>query len=83
MRADRFHLDRQSMKFFVVGLALLTSACASAPPQPLLGPDPSDLGSSTPPARYRSTIAPYQSRRPVEPAPWREQNERVAPEPRS
>jgi len=27
-------------------------------------------------------IGPYQSQRPVEPAPWREQNEQIAPAPK-
>jgi hypothetical protein len=60
-------------------LAALMQACARTPTSPFVGADPSDPSVRTPAAGYRSTIAPYASRRPVEPAPWREQNERLAP----
>ena len=61
-------------------LALLLTGCL---PTPLVGPDPSDPGARTPPVGYRSTIGPYRSQRPVSPAPWGEQNERVTPQPKS
>ena len=32
---------------------------------------------------YRSTVAPYTTLRPVAPSPWKEQNERAAPAPKS
>ncbi len=35
-----------------------------------------------PPSAYRSTLGSYTSQRPVEPTPWREQNERIAPSPK-
>jgi hypothetical protein len=69
-----------------VVLATLTAllvGCANAPPAPVSEADPSDPHAQVPAAAYRSTIAPYASQRPVDPAPWREQNERVAPTPRS
>lgn len=31
---------------------------------------------------YRSTVAPYTSLRPAAPAPWRERNDAVAPQPK-
>ena len=43
---------------------------------PLAGADPADVG-------YRSTVAPYSSLRPTAPSSWREQNDRVAPAPKS
>jgi hypothetical protein len=49
---------------------------------PYGGPDPADPGARVPAVRYRSTVGPYERLRPVEPAPWREQNERVAPRPK-
>ena len=49
---------------------------------PYGGPDPADPGARVPPLRYRSAIGPYERLRPVEPAPWREQNQRVAPKPK-
>ena len=63
-------------------LAALNVGCASVPPRPSIGADPADPAARVPAVRYRSTIGPYTSQRPVEPAPWGEQNERVAPEPR-
>lgn len=59
-------------------LALLAAAC-TAPTQPFHGPDPSDPQVQVSAVGYRSTIGSYTSQRPVEPLPWREQNERVAP----
>jgi len=66
---------------FILGLVLafLASGCAGPPPSPFGGADPSDPAVRGKPVGYRSTVAPYTPQRPVEPAPWREQNERVAP----
>ncbi|MBI3435097.1 MAG: hypothetical protein HY056_08480 [Proteobacteria bacterium] len=66
---------------FAILLAALAAGCA-APPLPYSGADPADPQASVPPARYRSSVAGYVSRRPVEPAPWRERNDRVAPAPK-
>ena len=60
-------------------LAPLTHGCSGAPPALLTAADPSDPGARAPRVGYRSTIGSYKSQRPVEPAPWGEQNERVAP----
>lgn len=65
----------------VLLFSLLVQGCAATPRSPFLGPDPSNPSARTPPVGYRSTVAPYSSRRPVDPVPWREQNERVAPRP--
>lgn len=65
-----------------LAFAALTAACAQARPTPVAGPDPADPSARVGATSYRSTIAPYESARPVEPAPWREQNERIAPQPR-
>ena len=64
-------------------LALLLAGCADAPMAPVAGPDPADPGARAPRVDYRSTVAPYKSQRPVDPAPWGEQNQRVAPQPKS
>jgi hypothetical protein len=66
----------------IIALSLLTSACVTTPSAPYAGPDPSDPGVRVPAAGYRSTLGRYTSQRPVEPAPWREQNERVTPAPK-
>lgn len=50
---------------------------------PLIGADPADPGVKVAQVGYRSTIAPYTSLRPTAPAPWRMQNERVTPAPKS
>ena len=63
-------------------LALLNAGCASVPPRPSIGADPADAAARVPAVRYRSTIGPYTSQRPVDPEPWVEQNDRVAPAPR-
>jgi hypothetical protein len=65
------------------GLALL-AGCADAPRTPVAGgPDPADPAARVPGVDYRSTVGTYKSQRPVEPAPWGEQNERVTPAPKS
>jgi hypothetical protein len=63
--------------------ALLLAGCRDAPTAAVVGPDPSDPNARAPRVDYRSTIAPYKSQRPVDPAPWGEQNQRVAPQPKS
>jgi hypothetical protein len=63
--------------------ALLTHGCSAAPPAPLTRADPSDPGARAPRVDYRSTIGSYKSQRPVEPGPWGEQNQGVAPQPKS
>ncbi len=62
-----------------LGLAAFANACAVQPTSPAAGPDPSDPSARSRPIRYRSTIAPYEQQRPVEPKPWQEQNEQVVP----
>jgi len=61
---------------------LLTAACSSIPPSPFTGPDPANPRVRVPAVAYRSTVGPYASQRPVEPRPWREQNQGVAPAPK-
>jgi hypothetical protein len=65
----------------IVGVVL--TACADAPRAPAAGPDPADPGARSPRVDYRSTVGSYQSQRPVEPAPWGTQNERVTPAPKA
>ena len=66
----------------VVALCLLAAACVTTPAEPYAGRDPSNPSVRVPAIGYRSTIGRYTSQRPVEPAPWREQNERVTPAPK-
>jgi hypothetical protein len=66
----------------VAALGLLTAACAANPDRQAAGPDPADAQVRVPAAGYRPVLSGYVSQRPVEPAPWREQNDRVAPKPK-
>jgi hypothetical protein len=67
----------------LAGLVLLLAGCADPPRSPAAGPDPAAPGTRAPRVDYRSTVGAYRSQRPVDPAPWVEQNERVAPAPKS
>lgn len=68
------------MKFVFVALcALLTAACTTLPARPIAGLDPADPEAPVAPVRAGNALGTYVSQRPVGPAPWREQNERVAP----
>jgi hypothetical protein len=62
---------------------LLLTGCATSERLPVAGNDPSDPSAPVRPVGYRSTTASHVSQRPVAPAPWRRQNERVAPLPKS
>jgi hypothetical protein len=66
--------------FAAAAISVLLAACSQTP-QRLAGPDPSDPQAPARPAAYRSVIGPYAGQRPVEPSPWRDQNDRLAPTP--
>jgi hypothetical protein len=84
MRSGSLHraLRRVPRLAAIATLCLLTAACFTTPPPPIAGADPADAGARVKPASYSSVLGRYTSRRPVDPGPWREQNERVAPTPR-
>jgi hypothetical protein len=63
-------------------LLFALGACTAAPRLHAFAGDPADPAARVPATKYRSTLGPYTSLRPVDPLPWREQNERVAPQPR-
>jgi hypothetical protein len=44
--------------------------------------DPADPAAKVARVGYRSTVAPYTSLRPAAPAPWRERNDAVTPQPK-
>jgi len=48
----------------------------------LAGADPADPATKVAPVGYRPTVAPYSSLRPATPAPWRDRNEAVTPQPK-
>jgi curli biogenesis system outer membrane secretion channel CsgG len=59
--------------------ALLTAACAASTAGPVAGLDAADPEAPVPPVRATSTLGTYISQRPVDPAPWRQQNQNVTP----
>ena len=61
--------------------ALALSGCMPVTTE-VASADPADPAMKVAPVGYRSTIAPYTSLRPATPAPWRERNENVAPQPK-
>jgi hypothetical protein len=74
------HIHAQVLRAIaVLAAAVLASACSTEPRSPSAGPDPSDPRVRVPQAAYRSTIEPYESLRPVDPAPWTQQNQQVTP----
>lgn len=75
----RSTLWRYRLPAVLAAAALLTQGCAPIPQLPFDGAKASDPGVRVPPAGYRSVLGNYSSQRPVEPAPWRERNDRVAP----
>ena len=62
-----------------LNLAFAVSGCAAAPPQQVAAADPAVR---VPPAGYRPVLGGYTSLRPVEPLSWREQNDRLMPQPK-
>ncbi|MFZ5690274.1 MAG: hypothetical protein ACOY5F_03370 [Pseudomonadota bacterium] len=67
------------MKFLLIGLVLLLAACKPYS-YPIAGPDPADPSVRVAPVRYQYALGSYLSQRPVSPANWREQNQRVTPQ---
>jgi hypothetical protein len=83
--AASVYAPRLAARLFGIGLAtLFLAGCAAIAQNRLLaGADPSDPRSPSRPVGYRSSTAGYVSQRPVSPASWRQQNERVTPPPKS
>jgi hypothetical protein len=62
-----------------LAVAALTLGGCMPTTVPLAGADPADPGARVAGVGYRSTVAPYTSRRPSAPSAWRDQNDRAAP----
>ncbi|TYL81195.1 hypothetical protein [Bradyrhizobium cytisi] len=60
---------------------LALSGCMPATTS-VTGADPADPAAKAARVDYRSTVAPYTSLRPAAPAPWRERNDAVTPQPK-
>ena len=78
----RFCIIRSRIFAGLIAAALTLAACKPAT-VPLAGSDPADPGAKVAGVGYRSTVAPYTSLRPTAPSSWREQNDRIAPAPKS
>jgi hypothetical protein len=78
--AGPFRFETLDMKFLAIALTLLAAACKPIS-TPFAGADPADPSARVPATRYQSSLGAYERQRPVEPLPWREQNERVTPQP--
>lgn len=76
------HAARAFRGVGMVCLCLLAAACATEPARLVAGADPADPAAPVPATAHRPALEGYVSQRPVDPAPWREQNERVAPKPK-
>ena len=83
VRSAAFGRHGKVLPLAAVGLlTLVMQACSASTASPWRGSDPSDASVRVAPAGYRSAMGAYVSQRPVEPRPWLEQNERVAPQPK-
>ncbi len=69
------------MKFFLpIAFVMMLAACtASSPPAIVSGTDPSSTSARAKPVKYAPVTAGTTVYRPVEPKPWLEQNDQVAP----
>ena len=63
----------------VTALCLMAAACTPSPEWLAGAATAADPAARVPATRYRAVLSGYTSQRPVDPASWREQNERVAP----
>jgi hypothetical protein len=79
MVRQRSPFRRGVMTLAALASAALAAACTAPPQSPTAGSDPADPSARARSVGYRSTVAPYESQRPVEPKPWDQQNERVGP----
>jgi hypothetical protein len=77
-RHFRFNLR----KLIAVTAAVGSLAGCQPATVPLVGADPADPSARVAGVGYRSTTAPFTSLRPAAPAPWRERNDSVAPQPK-
>ena len=78
-RRMRTARSRAPVAAALMALLPLLAGCLAAPVPPLAGADPAEPDVKVPAVSYSPVLGRYVSRRPIEPAPWREQNERVAP----
>ncbi|CAN7490951.1 hypothetical protein [Pararhizobium sp. LjRoot238] len=67
--------------FLVAALPLIVSGCAATlPPEVIASGDLADSPADVRPVHYHSPVAGYTHRVPVDPKPWRNQNDAQAPD---
>ncbi|MCD2185435.1 hypothetical protein [Rhizobium sp. GN54] len=67
--------------FYVVALPLVVSGCASTlPPEVIASGGFEASSASVRPISYASPFSGYNHRQPVDPKPWRQQNDAQSPE---
>lgn len=66
------------LQFLVAAIPLAASGCASTLPDVVATSGYADVVSDARPVPYRSPIGDYTHRMPVDPKPWREQNDALA-----
>ncbi|MFF0924510.1 hypothetical protein ACFYE8_33560 [Rhizobium leguminosarum] len=64
----------------LVGLPLIIGGCASTLAPDVIAKTDAEQAYSAHPVRYRSPISGYVSRQPVDPKPWRQQNQQQSPQ---
>ncbi|MQB46493.1 hypothetical protein [Rhizobium sp. ICMP 5592] len=62
----------------VVALPLIVGGCSSTLSPDVPTPD-DDLLSTAPPVHYRRPVVGYVARQPIDPKPWKKQNELQSP----
>nr|WP_099558022.1 hypothetical protein [Hartmannibacter diazotrophicus] len=64
----------------LIALPIILGGCGASAPVVLDGTDPSDPASGIRPLRYASPVSGYVHRVPVDPNPWRGQNDAQRPQ---
>lgn len=67
--------------FLVTVIPLFASGCAATlPPEVIASSDIADVAAEVRPVHYHSPLAAYTHRVPVDPKPWRNQNDAQSPQ---
>jgi hypothetical protein len=75
-RASRLAMAKPAAAGLSLLVCLMLGACAGPLPRSVAA---ADRQSSSPAIAYRPALSGYEAARPVEPMPWRERNDAVAP----
>ena len=80
--ADTSYSDyTMNLKILVAAVPLFASGCAATlPPEVIASSEVADSTAGVRPVTYSSPVSGYTHRIPVDPKPWRNQNDAQAPE---